>query len=602
MKDKYVNVPLFYAGNSFRLRRTVIGERWRFYTITAIEMGKSTTLRLPEEHEGLPIRGLSLGREEVLPSVHTLVLSATLSSLTVSNKAFPSLKRVEVPKTNASFSTDGKRIYDGMGRKLLYSFAINPEETFILPHHVVELAKGCFADTLVEEIQVSRGNLEVDEGAFDRSAFLAGHSYLATKDCLCALLKPEDTLVLGENIKKVGAFAFSLFVPRVISCENVPVLNGLEIQEMASGEVEELWVRGTKEEIWVGDVLEWESLLSITVPENHALYESHDGVLYRKEEGGLSLFAYPRGRREREYRVCTGTLSVLEKAFSEATYLEQVWMPDSVTSIAKYAFYGARSLRNVRLSSGLLTIGDRAFYQTAIQELSLPDGLLYVEEGAFFDCIAIRAKEGSAKNLVMALMRERQDNSGAVIYLEEDKEEREKGTLLSAFYLPYHISKRGLALLCKAWDAASFQVEGPYAEAFLEVKDHSKEKLGMALQVAWWAWEEKGEGKRIQEADGGGEEEGEARTEVRIEAQNEGKKREVEAEAFLYLRGQKDALLDLLFTLPEADFAKSLSLPIFEKEDWGKLLSRCNERGDSLLAAWVLEKGAGINKGEDFAL
>lgn len=59
-------------------------------------------------------------------------------------------------------------------------------------------------------------------------------------------------------------------------------------------------------------------------------------------------------------------------------------IPDSVTSIKKYAFCGYKGLKSVTLPDGLTAINERAFYGcTELKEINMPSQLRYIGERAF---------------------------------------------------------------------------------------------------------------------------------------------------------------------------------------------------------------------------
>lgn len=64
----------------------------------------------------------------------------------------------------------------------------------------------------------------------------------------------------------------------------------------------------------------------------------------------------------------------------------EITLPDDLTKVGDYAFYGGRNLRITSLPSGITTIGDYAFGLTAINVTSLPNGITSIGRNAFYDC------------------------------------------------------------------------------------------------------------------------------------------------------------------------------------------------------------------------
>jgi hypothetical protein len=60
-------------------------------------------------------------------------------------------------------------------------------------------------------------------------------------------------------------------------------------------------------------------------------------------------------------------------------------MPDSVTSLGGYSFYGCK-FHGINLSSNLNTIGANAFMQTDLTGVDIPNGVTSIGNDAFFLC------------------------------------------------------------------------------------------------------------------------------------------------------------------------------------------------------------------------
>ncbi|MDD6678881.1 MAG: leucine-rich repeat protein, partial [Firmicutes bacterium] len=86
------------------------------------------------------------------------------------------------------------------------------------------------------------------------------------------------------------------------------------------------------------------SLEAIGVADSHFALFSSDGVLYQQD----SLLQYPLGKKDIKYRVISGTTNIVQFAFEDAVYLEQVVIPDTVESIGHSAFCGCRKLNSIR--------------------------------------------------------------------------------------------------------------------------------------------------------------------------------------------------------------------------------------------------------------
>ena len=79
--------------------------------------------------------------------------------------------------------------------------------------------------------------------------------------------------------------------------------------------------------------------------------------------------------------------SVNREAFCNNRYITAVTLPDSVTDIGKYAFYGCIGIHSVTFPASLNTIGEGAFYGCwSLTEAVLPEGMTKIGSFAFFNC------------------------------------------------------------------------------------------------------------------------------------------------------------------------------------------------------------------------
>ena len=91
-------------------------------------------------------------------------------------------------------------------------------------------------------------------------------------------------------------------------------------------------------------------------------------------------------------RVENGVLTEVLKGYDE------IILPNSVKSIPKNAFNGSK-INKVTLNEGLKSIGDMAFFNSAIQEIVFPSSLEQMEENIFYYCRNLKKADLSQTKL-----------------------------------------------------------------------------------------------------------------------------------------------------------------------------------------------------------
>ena len=176
------------------------------------------------------------------------------------------------------------------------------------------------------------------------------------------------------------------------------------------------------------------SLTSITIPEgvtsigNWAFYgctsltgiwvgkcnpnysNDENGVLYNKEKtrliqcpGGLSgTYAIPDSVTSigdyafygcsslTSITIPNGVTSIGYRAFSGCSSLTSITIPEGVTSIGSWAFSGCNSLTSITIPNGVTSIGDDAFSGcSSLTSIIIPDSVTSIGNRAFMDCTSL---------------------------------------------------------------------------------------------------------------------------------------------------------------------------------------------------------------------
>ncbi len=92
-----------------------------------------------------------------------------------------------------------------------------------------------------------------------------------------------------------------------------------------------------------------------------------------------------------ELTIPDSVTSIGKYGFFGCTSLTSITIPDSVTSIGKNAFSYCTSLTNIAIPDSITSIGEQAFYRcTSLTSVTIPDSVTSIGEYAFYDCSSLK--------------------------------------------------------------------------------------------------------------------------------------------------------------------------------------------------------------------
>lgn len=122
----------------------------------------------------------------------------------------------------------------------------------------------------------------------------------------------------------------------------------------------------------------------IKINENNSVYGFIDGVLFDKKQN--ILHKYPRSSEETSYVVPDFVTSIADYAFFGCRNLTEVKIPDSVTSIGHRAFEECNSLTEIVISNSIERIGDRVFAYSGLITIEIPETVTVIGNRALANC------------------------------------------------------------------------------------------------------------------------------------------------------------------------------------------------------------------------
>ena len=129
------------------------------------------------------------------------------------------------------------------------------------------------------------------------------------------------------------------------------------------------------------------ALNSIQVADDNQFYKSVDNCLLSKD--GLSLILGCNASI-----IPNSVTSIGKYAFDGCSSLETIEIPNSVTSIGDGAFEGCSGLETIEIPDSVTSIGDGAFEGcSSLETIEIPNSVTSIGDGAFKDCSGLETIE-----------------------------------------------------------------------------------------------------------------------------------------------------------------------------------------------------------------
>lgn len=271
------------------------------------------------------------------------------------------LEAIEVDSENPLLTTDGKALYSFDG-SILVALAV-PVERYSVQAGCRAIAKKAFSHfSCLETVGLPDSIEAIGDFSFSKTSvktFEAPKSLRSIGEKAFFNCSKLSSVRLNEGLVDVQNNAFS----------------GTAIKELRlPASVERL---GNPLAADVGlSYVGRDATFSIAEGSNHLLLDE-SGCLYRKTDKGLVVDRMMNPRITR-YSVHPGTVAVGDDAFSGHGELEEVELPEGLAVIGRRAFKACRRLLRATCPSTLKSIGDEAFLDTALEEISLPNALEHI--------------------------------------------------------------------------------------------------------------------------------------------------------------------------------------------------------------------------------
>ena len=239
--------------------------------------------------------------------------------------------------------------------------------------------------------------------------------------------KEETAVTIPDTVKGIGTYAFYLTDITSISIPD-------SVTSIGDGAFSECY---SLADITIGDgvtsvgsniFVHCQKLVNISLSENNPSLKLVDGHLYSKN--GEVFIRYDFTKTDTYFEIPNGVTTIEAYAFENCSNIEEIVIPDSVTSLGEEAFYKCKikkatlpsiaaiyvrnqfletanitsgesieasaffhcgRLKSVTLPDSVTSIGNGAFMRCALEYITLPDGLKSIGGCAFDSCEKLKA-------------------------------------------------------------------------------------------------------------------------------------------------------------------------------------------------------------------
>ena len=284
-------------------------------------------------------------------------------------KACKSLTNINVNKSNESYKSISGVLFTKDGKTLIaypmnrsgttYTIPANVEHieddafyccskltSITMPNSLKKIGKRAFYACKLASITIPSGVISIGD-----QAFYEGHMWRVT---------------FGENsqLKSIGNRAFqSCFALIRFTIPGETVSIG-DASFSNCRKLESLEIPSSVTSIGEGAFVCCDNLTGVNADKENENYKSIDGILFTKDE--KKLIVYPPKKDVTVYVI-----------------------PDGVTSIENYAFYGCSSLTSIEIPHGVMSIGDNAFFGCSLTSINIPNSVTSIGRCAFYNCSSL---------------------------------------------------------------------------------------------------------------------------------------------------------------------------------------------------------------------
>lgn len=303
------------------------------------------------KQDGTAYAVTALGEEAFLQSTLTSIQLPKQTLRVIGSYAFcenRGLTTVDIPETVTTIGTAAFAAYD--------------LKRISIPASVTEMGRDAVGECpTLESVTVAEGNTHF--GIFDG-----------------VLMDKAQTRLICYPAKMAGK---KYTVPTTVTR-----IDGKAFQDLAV--LTSVTIPATVTELTYRTFYKASSLAEINIDPANTAYCSADGVVYTADKD--TLLIYPAGKADKYYTPDFPVETIGPSAFTHATHLQTVAIPEGATTICDAAFYSCTSLQKVSFPESITKIGTAAFALCEkLESVVLPPNITEVASTLLFKCTSLRS-------------------------------------------------------------------------------------------------------------------------------------------------------------------------------------------------------------------
>ena len=368
--------------------------------------GRDKTYVIPAEIDGKRVTKIDYAAFSDCDNLESITIPDSVTS--IDDSAFrgcSNLTRITIPDSVTEIGS--------------YAFEYCSSLTsIIIPNSVMEIGSSAFEDcTSLTSITIPNSVTSIGYSAFTYCTSLKSitipDSVTSIGDSAFYGCRSLTSIMIPDSVRTIGGCAFqdctslkSIKIPNsatsISSCAfyGCTSLTSITIPDSVTSiendaftnctSLTSITIPNSVTYISGGDFSGCASLTAINVTTGNQSYASVNGVLYSKDK--TKLIYYPEGKKDKNYKIPDGVMSIDSKAFANNTTLTSVTIPNGVTSIDGWAFVGCTSLTSITIPNSVTSIDSYTFSGcTNLTSITIPDSVTEIGWSAFEGCTSLKS-------------------------------------------------------------------------------------------------------------------------------------------------------------------------------------------------------------------